>query len=148
MEARLDKNSKVGMLAGRNRFSASSASVGQVDRGSRPNPEVHHVYARRVSLRLNPKTSEEFTRLLETQVIPILRRQKGFQDEIVFEPQDGDEAFGISLWDRKESADAYHRGDYMRVKRIMEHLSDGAPQIESYELSVSTLHDAMAAEDN
>ena len=57
------------------------------------------MFARRVSMELKPNSSEEITRKLEKEVIPMLRKQKGFQDEITFVATGGDEAFGISLWD-------------------------------------------------
>ena len=42
------------------------------------------MFARRVSMQLKPNTTAEFTRKMETEVIPMLRKQKGFQDEITF----------------------------------------------------------------
>src|SRR5213593_2767502 len=80
------------------------------------------MYARRVSLQLKPNSAAEFTRQLEKQIIPMLRKQKGFQDEITFVAPAGKEAFGVSLWDNKESADAYNRGSYAEVTKILEKL--------------------------
>jgi hypothetical protein len=40
------------------------------------------MYARRVSLQLKPNSTAEFTQRLEKQVIPMLRKQNGFKDEI------------------------------------------------------------------
>ena len=62
------------------------------------------MYAHRVSVHLKPDSTAAFTQRLEQQVIPMLRKQKGFQDEITFVGA-GAEAFGVSLWDDKESAD-------------------------------------------
>jgi hypothetical protein len=70
------------------------------------------MYARRVSLHLKPNSRTEFTQKLETDIIPMLRKQKGFLDEITFVTPTGQDAFGVSLWDNKESADAYNRGSY------------------------------------
>ena len=42
------------------------------------------MYARRVSLQLKPNSTAEFTQRLEKQVIPMLRKQNGFKDEITF----------------------------------------------------------------
>src|SRR2546427_218488 len=47
------------------------------------------MYARRVSLQLKPNSAAEFTQRLETEIIPMLRKQKGFQDEITFVAPDG-----------------------------------------------------------
>ena len=43
--------------------------------------------------------------LLDQDVIPVLRKQKGFQDEISLVAAGGAEAVGISVWDLKENAE-------------------------------------------
>jgi hypothetical protein len=98
------------------------------------------MYARRVSLHLKPNSATDFTQRLEKQVIPMLRKQKGFQDEITFVGPAGTDAFGVSLWDSKESADAYNRGPYAEVAKILANLLDGNPQVDTYEVSNSTFH--------
>lgn len=103
------------------------------------------MYARKVTLKLKPNTSDEFRKRLESEVIPLLRKQKGFQDEIAFAANEGEEAFGISLWDSKESAEAYHRGDYSQVKTMMEEVIDGEAHVHEYEVSTSTFRTASAA---
>jgi heme-degrading monooxygenase HmoA len=105
----------------------------------------NEMYALRVSLRLRPNTTAEFTRRLEQQVIPMLRKQKGFRDEITFVASAGPEAFGVSLWDNKESADAYDRGPYAEVTKILANLFYGTPRVDTYEVSSSTFHKMGAA---
>ena len=68
------------------------------------------MYPRRVSMKLKPNSTVEFTQRLEKDVIPMLRKQSGFRDEITFVAPGGTEAFGVSLWDNKQSADTYDRG--------------------------------------
>ena len=65
------------------------------------------MFARRVSMHLKLNSVAELTQRLEREIIPLLRKQKGFQDEITFVAPGGREAFGISLWDRPENAEAY-----------------------------------------
>ena len=98
------------------------------------------MYARRVSLQLKPNSTAEFTRRLEKQVIPMLRKQSGFKDEITFVAASGTEAFGVSLWDKKENADAYNRGPYAEVTKILANLVEGTPRVDTYEVSNSTFH--------
>ena len=40
------------------------------------------MFARTVSFHLKPGLAEEFSRVLDQDILPILRKQKGFQDEI------------------------------------------------------------------
>ncbi len=70
------------------------------------------MFARRVHMHLKPNSVAEFTQKLEKEILPLLRKQQGFQDEITFVSHDGREGFGISLWDKRENAEAYNRGTY------------------------------------
>lgn len=103
------------------------------------------MYARRVSMKLKPNSTIEFTQRLEKEVIPMLRKQSGFRDEITFVVPGGTEAFGVSLWDNKGSADTYNRGPYAEVTKILAKLVDGTPRVETYEVLNSTCHKIAAA---
>ena len=103
------------------------------------------MFARRVYTHLKPNSVAEFTQRLEKEVLPLLRKQKGFQDEIVFVGQRGAEAFAISLWDKAESAEAYNRGTYPQVEKILATVVEGAPQVETYDVACSTFHKIAAA---
>lgn len=100
--------------------------------------------ARRVSLRLKPNSVPEFTQRLEMDVIPLLRKQQGFQDELTCFSTDGTAAFGISLWDRKEDAEAYNSGPYQEVVRILGKVIDGTPEVKTFQVSNSTFHNIAA----
>src|SRR5512136_2072495 len=91
------------------------------------------MYARRVYLHLKPNSAPEFTQKLDKEVITMLRKQKGFQGEITFVTPAGKEAFGVSLWDNKENAEAYNRGSYAEVTKMLAKLVEGTPQVETYE---------------
>lgn len=103
------------------------------------------MFARRVYMHLKPNSVGELTQKLEKDVIPTLRKQKGFQDEITFVSASGTEAFAISLWDRPESAEAYKRGSYAEVAKLLGNIIDGPPQVETYNVANSTFHKIAAA---
>jgi hypothetical protein len=102
------------------------------------------MYARRVSFHLKPGRAAEFTQLIDKDVIPVLRKQKGFQDEIAFVAQGGAEAVGISMWDLKENAETYGRGAYAGVLKTLEQVVEGTPRVKTYEVSNSTFHKIAA----
>ena len=102
------------------------------------------MFARKVSMKLKHNTVKDFTRRMDTDVIPLLRKQNGFQDEIMLTAQGGQQAVGISLWDTRENAEAYQRGSYPQVLKLIGELIDGAPQVESYEVANSTFHKILA----
>jgi hypothetical protein len=102
------------------------------------------MYARNVTLHLKANSTAEFTRALETDVLPLLRKQNGFKDELAFVAADGAEAVSISMWDRKESADAYGRDTYPAVLKSLDKVVEGTPTVASYEVSNSTFHKIAA----
>ncbi len=103
------------------------------------------MFARRVSMQLKPNSIVELTQRLEKDVIPVLRKQKGFQDEITFVVPGGQYAFGISLWDTKENAEAYNTASYPEVTKALATLVEGTPKLETFEVANSTFHKIAAA---
>ena len=63
------------------------------------------MFTRNVTMHLKPNRVKQYTDTLENKVIPLLRKQKGFKDEISFVNRTGTEATGISIWDTKEDAE-------------------------------------------
>jgi len=102
------------------------------------------MFARTVRMQLKPNSVPEFTQVIEQEVIPLLRKQLGFRDEITFVPSDGREAVGISLWERKENAEAYSRSAYPEVLKAMAKVVEGTPQVQASEVSNSTWHKIAA----
>jgi heme-degrading monooxygenase HmoA len=102
------------------------------------------MFARRVSMNLKPNSVKEFTQKLEKQVIPLLRKQTGFRDEISFVGPGETKAFGISLWETKENAETYNRASYQEVTKMLAGLVEGTPQVDSYEVCNSTFHKIAA----
>jgi hypothetical protein len=103
------------------------------------------MFARRVYMHLKPNSVPEFTQRLEKDVLPLLRKQKGFQDEITFVGQSGREAFAISLWDKAENAEAYSREIYPEVTKFLATVVEGALQVETYDVANSTFHKVAGA---
>jgi hypothetical protein len=98
------------------------------------------MFTRNVTMHLKPRSVEEFTKTIENEVLPMLRKQKGFKDELTFIVPDGTEALGISLWDLKADADAYDRGTYPKVLKALSKVIEGTPQVRTYDVSNSTFH--------
>lgn len=102
------------------------------------------MFARNVSMQLKPNATAEFTRMLEQDVLPLLRKQSGFADELTFIGSDGTEVVAISLWDEKASADAYSRDGYPEVLKGLGQVIEGTPVVRTYEVSTSTCHQIPA----
>jgi len=103
------------------------------------------MFTRHVVMQLKPKTAPEFTRLIEKEVIPMLRKQKGFLDEVTFISPDLTEAVGNSFWETKADADAYSRTGYAEVMKSLEPVVTGTPTVGTANVSNSTFHKIAAA---
>ncbi|PYU77235.1 MAG: hypothetical protein DMG52_01295 [Acidobacteria bacterium] len=103
------------------------------------------MFGRRVSMQLKPNSNAEFTQRIEKDILPLLRKQKGFQDEITFVVPGGTEAFGISFWDNSANAEAYNRETYPEVAKILARVVEGTPKVETYEVANSTFHKIAVA---
>ena len=101
------------------------------------------MFARNVSLRLKPNTLPMFTKTFEDQILPMLRKQPGFQDAIVTE-NEGIHVMSISLWDSKEHADAYDKSAYPQALKSLEQVLDGQPRMRVVSVVHSTSHQVAA----
>ena len=79
----------------------------------------------------------EFTKLFQSDVLPLLKQQKGFKEEVML--VDRDRGVGISLWDDRSSAESYQTTGYPSVLRKLSPVIDGTPRIETYEVAATTL---------
>jgi hypothetical protein len=101
------------------------------------------MFARSVSMRLKTNSVPEFTRTFENDVLPVLRKQTGFKDEITL-VHDGIEAVGISLWDQRDQAETYDRNTYPQVLKSLAKVVEGTPKVQTYEVCNSTIHEIAA----
>ncbi len=92
-------------------------------------------YARNVQFQLKAGKEKEFSGLFEKDVLPMLRKQAGFQEAVTLVNPKG--ARTISLWDNEKSADAYKTGTYPQILAKLSTVIDGTPTVETYETAVS-----------
>jgi hypothetical protein len=102
------------------------------------------MFARHVTMKLKANSVIELPRIIESDVLPVLRKQKGFRDEISFVSPERSLAVAISLWDTKEDAEAYNSAGYPEVLKTLSKVLEGTPTVETFELAYSTLHKVAA----
>jgi hypothetical protein len=102
------------------------------------------MFTRHLTMKLKANSAAEITRAIESEIIPLLRAQNGFRDEITFIAPDRSEAVAISFWDTKEAAEAYSRTGYAGVLEVLSRLVEGSPEVKTFELANSTLHKVAA----
>ncbi len=102
------------------------------------------MFTRHVTMKLKANSAAEFTSIIENEIIPLLRKQKGFRDEVTFIALERSEAVANSFWDTKEDAEAYNRAGYQEVLKTLSKAVEGTPEIETFEVANSTFHKIAA----
>jgi len=103
------------------------------------------MFGRQVTLKLKTNSATELTRIAETEILPILRKQKGFRDETTFIAPERLEAIANSFWDTKADAEAYNHTAYPDVLKTLSNVIDGTPTVKTFEFASSTLQPVAAS---
>ena len=98
------------------------------------------MFARTVSIHLKSNMLSDYTRTFEKDVLPLLRKQNGFRDQMAFSGPGGTDVTAISLWDNKANAEAYNNNIYPEVVKTLASVTDGTPKVLSGEVVNSTMH--------
>lgn len=104
------------------------------------------MFARKVAARLKPNSLTEFTDLMECDILPWLRKQKGFLDLVILVVPDGREVTAISFWENRGNAQQYHSSGYPEVLKALEKLLDGTPYVKTFDVVSFSLQEAHGPE--
>lgn len=103
------------------------------------------MYTLNVRFKLSDGSMQEFRRLLQQRITPLLRKQKGFHDEIALITSNRNEALTISFWDSRENTDAYLHLAYLDVLRALSKVVVSLPVLERFEVIDSTVHEITSS---
>jgi hypothetical protein len=102
------------------------------------------MFVRIVSFRVKSNMLSDYTRTFDKDILPLLRKQNGFRDEITFSGPGGTDVTAISLWDTKANAEAYNSNAYPEVLKTLARVIDGTPKVQTGEVVNSTFHKIAA----
>jgi hypothetical protein len=88
-------------------------------------------FARNVQFQVKSGKETELNNLFEKEVLPMLRKQNGFQEEVTLLNPKG--AHFISLWDTRTNAETYEKATYPQVLAKLNPCIVGTPTVETYE---------------
>jgi len=94
------------------------------------------MWVRLTFAKIQPDKMDEFRKIYNEEVVPIIKAQKGNVDVFMMESVD-EEGEGISLtsWDSKEDGDRYEAsGTYGELVNKVRHMFAGPPTLKSYEV--------------
>ena len=97
------------------------------------------MYSRHITVQIKKNWISEIPQVFEKEILPLLRRQKGFLDELLFVAPNKAEVVAISLWENKEFAEIYNHESYPEVVRILNKYIEGSPVVKKYEVKYATL---------
>jgi len=102
------------------------------------------MFARNVSIHLKSNMLHDYTQAFEKDVLPLLRKQNGFKDEITLAGHGGVDVTAISLWENKSDAEAYNTNTYPQVLKTMARFIEGTPKVQTSDVVNSTFHKTHA----
>ncbi len=88
-------------------------------------------FARNVQFQFKSGKETELNTLFEKEVLPMLRKQEGFEEEVTLLNPKG--AYFISLWDNRKHAETYEKATYPQVLAKLNPFIVGTPIVETYE---------------
>ena len=103
------------------------------------------MFARIVSVHLKPNMLSDYTRTVENDVLPLLRKQKGFKDEITLSNPGSLDAIAISLSGEQNQCRSYNANTYQGVVKTFARMIDETPKVETFETVTSTFHNVAVA---
>src|SRR5438552_4270634 len=110
-----------------------------------PQPRKEHMFTRAVELTSKSGKSRDLSNAINEQVVPMLKKQAGFVDEIVLvSDAERDRVLALSFWKTREDAERYHREQYNTVREKLQHLIDAEPVIRTFDVHTSTGHKIAA----
>jgi len=95
-------------------------------------------FARNVHFTVKNGKLDEFNRLMDTEILPLLKKEKGFREDLtVLNHNNG---MSISVWDDRGSAETYNTKTYPEVLKKLNPVLDGTPRVETCDTIHSLIH--------
>jgi len=92
------------------------------------------------STHVKPNANDAFAQAFEQTLLPSLRAQPGFKDEMLFLVPGGPDAVAVTFWESRETAEAFQRGAWTDVLNGLSGVID-CPTVRAFQLAHSTLHE-------
>lgn len=98
----------------------------------------NELFARSIRFDLANGKSNDFHTLFRNEVLPMLKKQEGFKDELLL--VNDDRVIAISIWNNADAAKKYETTTYPMVDQKLRPMMSGAPTVETFKYdSLSTI---------
>ena len=100
--------------------------------------DINKQVARSVRFDIAKDRNEDFLKLFKTEVLPVLKKQDGFKDELLLVHDQ--HVLAISVWNNADAARKYETATYPQVDKALRPVMTGTPTIETFDYaSLSTI---------
>src|SRR5437867_11910420 len=99
------------------------------------------MFTRVVELISKQGKARELSSAVNEKIVPILKKQAGFVDEIVLvSDADSNRVLALSFWKTREDAERYQREQYKNVRETLRSLLEAEPALRTFAVHTSTVH--------
>lgn len=103
------------------------------------------MFARKLSIRVKPEMLAEFTSIFAQKIVPFLRRQQGFIDELLLAAPGSRDVLALSFWETSADAEAYHSTALKDLVAVLGPVIEGTPRVGTPDVLHTTLYESRAA---
>jgi heme-degrading monooxygenase HmoA len=105
------------------------------------------MFARVVAVNTKEGKARQLAKTIQEQILPILKSQPGFVDEIVLiSVTDPDQVLALSFWESQKDAERYTHEQYSRINELISHLVSSAPVSRTFNVDAFSSHNVRAGE--
>lgn len=86
---------------------------------------------------VKPGKKDEFVQTWKGQILPLLKKQAGFVDEILLFEEESQHPCGLSFWKTRVQCERYEQDVFPQSKKFVQHLMHSTPKIRHFEVEAS-----------
>jgi heme-degrading monooxygenase HmoA len=99
------------------------------------------MFTRMVEFKCKAGKTDELARLTREKLLPILRKQQGFEDMITLvSVNDPNQMRSLSFWNTREDAERYQREQFSHIAEMLRPLCEGEPVVSLFAVNTSRVH--------
>jgi len=88
-------------------------------------------FARNVHFSVKTEKVDEFKRLMNTEILPLLKKESGFRQDVTI--MSNNTGMSTSVWDDRASCETYNTKTYPEVLKKLNPVLEGTPRVETYD---------------
>ena len=88
-------------------------------------------FARNVHFTVRNGKIDEFNRLMNSEILPLVKKEKGFRQDLTL--LNGNIGMSTSVWDDRTCAETYNTKTYPEVLKKLNPVLEGTPRVDTYD---------------